>query len=80
MRRSTLAPETVSPAISRVCGQHGAKQWRDCYNCDEGYSHHDCGEDCCCCLDPEDNVVCDICDGDGGWWACFQCSPEAFDD
>jgi len=40
----------------------------DCWNCgDEGYSHHDCGEDCCCCLWPEDNVVCDICNGKGGW-------------
>jgi hypothetical protein len=66
---------------NRVCGQHGHKQWVDCYNCGgEGYSDHDCGEDCCCCLDPEPNVECDICEGDGGWWACFSCNPEAFDD
>lgn len=44
------------------------EDWIDCYNCGgEGYSHHDCGEDCCCCLNPEDNVVCDICEGKGGW-------------
>ena len=41
--------------------------WVDCWNCGgEGFSHHDCGEDCCCCLHPEDNVVCDICRGKGG--------------
>lgn len=42
--------------------------WIDCWNCGgEGYSDHDCGEDCCACLYPEDNVVCDICNGEGGW-------------
>lgn len=42
--------------------------WIDCWNCGgEGYSHHDCGEDCCACLEPEDNVRCDICHGKGGW-------------
>lgn len=42
--------------------------WVECWNCGgEGYSYHDCGEDCCCCLNPEDNVICDICDGAGGW-------------
>lgn len=47
-----------------------------CYNCGgDGYSHHDCGEDCCCCLYPEDNVVCDICRGRGGWWRCLS-TPE----
>lgn len=42
--------------------------WMDCWKCGgEGYSHHDCGEDCCACLYPEDNVRCDICEGKGGW-------------
>lgn len=42
--------------------------YHDCWNCGgTGYSHHDCGDDCCCCADPEDNVVCDVCDGAGGW-------------
>jgi hypothetical protein len=37
-----------------------------CSNCGgSGYSHHDCGEDCCACLQPEDNVVCDWCEGKG---------------
>lgn len=74
-----MSTETVTDV--RICPQHGDKQWIDCYNCaGEGFSHHDCGEDCCCCLDPEDNVTCDICRGDGGWWACFTCNPESFDD
>jgi hypothetical protein len=37
-----------------------------CPNCGgTGYSHHDCGEDSCCCLYPDDNVVCDWCQGKG---------------
>jgi hypothetical protein len=50
--------------------------WIDCWNCGgEGFSDHDCGEDCCCCAFPEDNVVCDICEGEGGWLGI----PEADD-
>ena len=49
--------------------------WKECYNCDEGYSYHDCGEDTCCCLDPRPNVECDICHGKGGWWVCLSCTP-----
>ncbi len=50
--------------------------WRECYNCDEdGFTDHDCGEDCCCCLDPEPNVRCDICKGKTGWWQCQHCHP-----
>lgn len=47
-------------------GEHDG--WTECWQCGgEGFSHHDCGEDTCCCLDPEDNVPCDICRGKGGW-------------
>jgi hypothetical protein len=60
------------------CKEHGATlMWVDCWNCDEGYTGHDCGEDCCCCADPEDNVRCDICRGKGGYMACPVCSPDA---
>ena len=42
--------------------------WTECWNCaGEGFTEHDCGEDTCCCLTPEDNVVCDVCMGMGGW-------------
>jgi len=43
------------------------KEWVDCYNCEEGASHHECGEDTCVCLDPQPNVKCNVCNGTGGW-------------
>jgi hypothetical protein len=36
-----------------------------CWQCMGDGGWHDCGEDCCCCLEPELNVVCDECDGEG---------------
>lgn len=43
--------------------------WRTCWQCaGELFVDHDCGEDVCCCAFPEDNVTCDLCDGDGGWY------------
>lgn len=64
------------------CHKHRSeKVWVDCWNCGgEGYSDHDCGEDCCCCLHPEDNVICDNCRGKGGYKLCATCAPGAFDD
>lgn len=59
-----------------VCSCGTELQWRDCYNCEDGFSDHDCGEDCCCCLHPENNVPCDICEGEGGWMGCPICHPE----
>jgi hypothetical protein len=62
------------------CGDCGEGMfWVECSYCDEGYSDHDCGEDTCCCLDPEDNVRCDICRGKCGWYICARCTPEAFE-
>jgi len=56
------------------CGTE--RQWFECWQCgSEGVSGHDCGEDCCCCLHPEDNMRCDICNGKGGWMRCFTCAP-----
>lgn len=59
------------------CSKHGEKDRIECWNCDgDGFSHHDCGEDCCCCLDPEEkNVLCSECHGAGGWWICRICHP-----
>jgi hypothetical protein len=38
----------------------------ECESCGgEGYTSHDCGEDCCCCEFPEDNVICEACGGKG---------------
>lgn len=64
------------------CEKHRSEKcWVDCWNCGgEGVSHHDCGEDCCACLNPEDNVCCDNCHGEGGYKLCVTCAPGAFDD
>lgn len=52
------------------CGS--SVDWEDCWDCGgEGYSYHDCGEDTCCCLDPQPNVVCDTCNGETGWYRCL---------
>lgn len=60
---------------------HGEKERCSCWNCGgEGVSGHDCGEDCCACLKPQDNVRCDICDGRGWWWRCYTCAPKTEDD
>ena len=45
---------------------------REC-GCDEGYSDHDCGEDCCVCFDPEPNICCDECIGHGYHHWCPGC-------
>lgn len=48
--------------------------WETCECCGgEGVSGHDCGEDCCCCLEPEDNMRCDYCMGKGGHWSACSC-------
>lgn len=47
--------------------------WEDCESCDgNGVSGHDCGEDCCCCSDPEDNIQCDACGGRGTFPRCMS--------
>jgi hypothetical protein len=53
---------------------HAGVHWVECEQCEDGYSYHDCGEDTCCCLNPENNVVCDTCDGEGGWYICEGCN------
>lgn len=49
-------------------------EYNRCDECEDGFDGHDCGEDCCCCLYPEDNVVCQFCDGYGGWHRCISSS------
>jgi hypothetical protein len=54
---------------------------RSCSQCGgDGVDGHDCGEDTCCCLDPEDNESCDICNGEGGWMVCIGCCAPEGDD
>lgn len=38
----------------------------ECENCDgTGISGHQCIEDCCFCIDPEENALCFNCQGTG---------------
>lgn len=47
---------------------------RDCGSCDgDGLGEHDCGEDCCVCLDPEPNTTCWECLGHGWHNWCPRC-------
>lgn len=42
------------------------KHYETCTNCGgSGFVGHDCGEDTCCCLYPEENIFCEICVGTG---------------
>lgn len=69
-----------APVQADMCQCGHEKYWVDCWNCGgDVYVDHDCGEDTCCCRYPEDNVVCDICNGRGGFKVCIRCHPEAFD-
>lgn len=65
-------------AATTACDECGAElEWFDCWNCDEdGMMDHDCGEDTCCCLDPYNNVTCDVCKGNGGWECCLACAQK----
>ena len=56
------------PPICPDCGEE--LDYERCDQCEDGYSYHDCGEDCCACLRPEPNVTCDLCAGEGGWHIC----------
>lgn len=55
------------------CGSSVATE--HCDYCEDGYDGHDCGEDCCMCLHPEENVICQYCRGSGVWHTCLS-SPE----
>ncbi len=36
-----------------------------CWSCGGVGVYHDCGEDTCCCLEPELNKFCYVCNGEG---------------
>ena len=69
--------QRVTPTRLPACDKgHGAKSWHECEDCGAtGENGHDCGDDCCVCLYPEDNMRCDRCSGKGGWWRCYACAP-----
>jgi hypothetical protein len=51
--------------------------WITCWSCGGEGDYHDCGEDCCCCAEPEfdERVDCQECHGRGGW-RCGVCDPQ----
>ncbi len=59
--------------MSYQCARCGSSvTWEDCEACGgEGFTGHDCGEDSCCCIDPEPNVTCSHCDGRGAFATCL---------
>lgn len=78
---SDVLPMTETKTIEciegfeEVCAKCGGDvEWTDCWNCGgNGIDGHECGEDTCCCLDPEDNVRCNTCEGKGSWATCPGC-------
>jgi len=69
----------VSGPFCKAC--HSELDWVECEQCSgEGVDGHECGEDCCCCADPEDNVPCDACGGKAGWWQCYACTANVTPD
>ncbi len=62
--------------IECQCARCGSSvETERCNSCEDGFDGHDCGEDCCPCLYPEDNIPCDYCRGKGVFHTC-QSSPE----
>ena len=46
-----------------------------CWNCrGDIFIGHECGEDTCVCLNPEENIPCETCDGIGYWF--IEDTPE----
>lgn len=57
-----------------TCPKCGHESYvRDC-DCEDGKSFHDCGNDCCVCLNPIANVKCDRCAGTGSLEWCRRCA------
>jgi hypothetical protein len=68
-------PEMYAPdvEIDCQCGRCGSSVASEsCHFCEDGFDGHECGEDCCCCLYPEENVPCQVCRGTGVWHDCMS--------
>jgi hypothetical protein len=57
----------------QTCPNCGHEAYERQCGCDRGYSGHDCGEDVCCCLYPEEDSVCVECQGRGYHCWCRRC-------
>ena len=67
----------MHPAVSlsdQDCPKCNAGAYeRRCDQCEDGLCDHECGEDCCACLNPQLNVRCDECRGKGWLIWCPVC-------
>lgn len=65
-----LDPEPAEPRCCETCGAE--MDWETCWHCGGAGGFHDCGEDCCPCLEPELdlNETCPECEGEGGYLIC----------
>ena len=59
--------------IDCFCARCGSSvDTESCDQCEDGLDGHACGDDTCCCLDPEANVLCQYCRGTGVWHRCMS--------
>ncbi len=59
--------------IDCCCARCGSSiHMENCDQCEDGFDGHDCGEDCCCCRYPEENVPCQYCCGRGFFRFCMS--------
>lgn len=66
---ATDVPEYHTPTERCPTGCEG--EWETCWQCGGEGGWHDCGEDCCACLDEEEVTrACDNCSGEGGYVIC----------
>ncbi len=57
--------------LCKVCGN--VMDRVQCWHCQGEGGFHDCGEDCCPCLNKEEITVdCEECNGEGYYWECIS--------
>jgi hypothetical protein len=67
------APDLEIDCQCARCGSSASSE--ECLDCGgDGVDGHDCGDDCCCCLHPEDNMECQYCRGQGVYHVCLSSS------
>lgn len=62
--------DVCDESLCPVCGD--AMYPETCWQCYGEGGFHNCGEDCCCCADPDDdlNERCQECNGLGRYYVC----------
>lgn len=61
--------DNYEPLECPICGAE--MEVESCWACHGSGGFHDCGEDCCCCADPEEIThFCNECHGEGDYLVC----------